>query len=191
MQKTIVYGTTRYDNLKIPKWIQKKTMAGHWGYPPALFGRTKKVIEYEFEFTESCKYVHDPKENYQKSWNKLCGVQLKWSDPHIVTMMAGWRYNPEKDLFEITPYQHDKKIYPNVIRNAKIWEKEHLWSFKVGERFIIKIEVFENHFGFTMNDEYLLFEKTRTLTSFWIILNWFGGRLPTKNDLEILYNRIQ
>lgn len=63
-----------------------------------------KEIDMYFRFTEDSKYNHG-NEN-QLDFNKLIGRKKCLVRPHRNSDMVGWRYNPDKDQFELLAYRH-------------------------------------------------------------------------------------
>jgi hypothetical protein len=71
---------------------------------------TSGMIKYRIKFTEESKY--DLGNRDQEDWNKLTGASwgffpfVKSFQMHHNSSRWGWRYNPKKDVFEVTPYYY-------------------------------------------------------------------------------------
>jgi len=61
-------------------------------------------IGWWIKFDESC--IYDLKGVDQLDYNKLCGISFSLFTNHRNSVMAGWRWNISRNLFELTPYLH-------------------------------------------------------------------------------------
>jgi hypothetical protein len=81
----------------------------HLSIPSDIFFNIKTVKtptaqRYGFAFNEGNKYVIEGVD--QLDFNKLLGLKGKILDPKFDTVMVGWRYRPDLDVFEVIPYFH-------------------------------------------------------------------------------------
>ena len=163
--------------------IIKHCKGGHVSSPFIFDVALKaKTIVKEFSFTDSCKYVI-PNED-QNDWNKLTGVSFNLIDARQDTIMCGWRYNVEKDEFELCGYYH--------INGSFNPPQYCLVTVKAQERFTV---VFAFNKGMkTAAISFIIKGKTNIteMTPFnkfginRIVNTWFGGTTAAPNDMEII-----
>lgn len=85
--------------------------------------------DWRIKFTDSCKYNHGDED--QLDWNKLCGIDFE--SPFSTmrdTLMCGWRYNPQTDLFELNLYTH---------YNGDRWFSDTVATVKANEEFEVML----------------------------------------------------
>lgn len=103
---------------------------------PKIWTGTKKAFGGTASFSESCIYDWGNDKD-QKDFNKLCGAALSLFAPkHWNSAMIGWRWNPQRSVFEVAPYFNRKKaviigdiisVQPNeeftflISQNGKQW----------------------------------------------------------------------
>lgn len=92
------------------KWIFKK---GHHHATPLLSDRfisKPELLRWRIRFDTSARYIlRDKKGNIdadQTDWLKLPGITFTPWFTHGNTAMVGWRYNYQKDSFELNTYFH-------------------------------------------------------------------------------------
>ena len=133
-----------------------------------------------FSFTDSCKYNLNGED--QLDWNKLTGISFNLIDARQNTVMCGWRYNIEKDNFELCAYYHISGSF-NPPQKA-------ICSVKSGERFEVNIkfnkanksvafEIVKADERFTENSNFEKFGICRQVNT------WFGGNNPSPCDMHI------
>lgn len=107
---------------------------------PKLF-LNKTLWEGKVLFTEQSKYILDPTD--QKDLNKGYGISGNLTNNHDISIMLGWRYNPQTDLFELTPYAHngslskriwpsDNKHNPKILKTVPVGEPVTYYISKLG-----------------------------------------------------------
>ena len=142
-----------------------------------------KKTESTWTFTESCKYNHNNAD--QGDWNKLTGIAFNLLNARANSIMCGWRYNVDTNLFELCAYYHVNSSF-NPPAQALI-------SVEVNEPFIIEFSFDKNQKTATMKVTYkgLTVSDTKPFEKFGInrpINTWFGGNLPTPHDMFFLKN---
>lgn len=102
----------------------------------ARFSATPQVHNwraFKVVFTEESKYLHNNVNQYD--WNKLRGfysVQACIPASYADCGMIGWRWNPDIDSFQVTPYTHfDCNTRPK-------WEDGI--NVALGDTFLVQIE---------------------------------------------------
>lgn len=81
----------------------------HRAYPLSLGIHTGKTSEsYEVIFDESCRYVPDE----ENDWNKLVG--WSYGMHHKNSIRIGWRYNSSRDIMELASYTYDSGIRKDI-----------------------------------------------------------------------------
>jgi hypothetical protein len=94
------------------KWIFKK---GHHHATPLLSDRflsKPELLRWRIRFDTTCRYILRDKngkiEEDQLDWLKLPGITFTPWFTHGNTAMVGWRYNMQKDSFELNTYFHQR-----------------------------------------------------------------------------------
>lgn len=140
---------------------------------PVWFLTRKDYLSVYFIPRESTKYDLNS-DIEQLDWNKSTGLSFSplW-DSHRNTMMLGWRYNLEKDVFEFTYYAHrnNKEVAKsdNLAIKAKVNEPVKMW-----------IDKDRVHITNLITGDSLMTQIDNFRTSKWArsINPWFGGTLP-------------
>lgn len=82
-------------------------------------------------FTEESKYSLSGVD--QDDWNKLAGITYTLK-PHYNTVLIGWRWNPNINMFQVAPYINEKgkSIQPNnnEILNVYLGDEIYFHVFK-------------------------------------------------------------
>lgn len=162
------------------KITHKKGRKGEKRWWPKLIPTTK--MEYDLTFTEESKYLFEGIED-QLDWRKCPGLKRKLFNPHHVTALVAWRYNPATNLFEITPYIHTD-IDPVFIDNKyRIFGNKNGWGLKHDPIYVkqnqpvnIKIEFHERRLEVVIDGDahtfpHKGFKRTRAFET----RSWFGG----------------
>lgn len=144
--------------------------------------------DYEFIFTESCRYnLHD---SDQGDWNKLFGISESL-DNHTISMMWAWRYDTVTQLIEITPYQHDYKLYSDAPLNRHFYN-DIITTIEVGDTVRLSIENHVFNWEVMRDNEVVVFteKSNRNNNTLFLIFNYFGGNKTAPQDIEILYRKL-
>lgn len=117
----------------------------------------------------------------QGDWNKLAGIAYGLR-PHYNTALIGWRYNEEKNLFEVAPYYNVKgKIVqprPEDILELKAGD---LFSFTINK---YGIDIFSHKGGVTIRKPSPV---QHTLLNYRVV-HYFGGNSPAPSDVSVNIN---
>lgn len=140
-----------------------------------------------FMFTENSKY--NLNDSDQLDWNKLIGVCYGVFGIHKNSDRIVWRYDAERDVFELAAYW-----YNNGERGYKI-----LSTVEVGEEFRVRMRVIYREGRY--RTEYKLYKVEKTFTydnyhediskynkfrcSCWI---YFGGNRKAPKDIVVLHS---
>lgn len=154
---------------------------------PLLHG---KLMGKFITFTDSCRYDIGKE---QKDWNKLFGFSLgffplyKQYMQHENSVRFGWRYNPEKDCIEITPYIY--KDGERMYAEKSLFETANL---KLNEEYSFTITILPKNCVFIIIGpdvsylEYIdITFKKQSNFGFHAPL-YFGGNDKAPHDIKIL-----
>lgn len=127
-------------------------------------------------FTEDSKYNHGNEDQYD--WNKLWGMyslQPCWPMSHADCGMIGWRWNPEYNRFEVTPYTHSSC-------------GERLWVDPIPVKStmyasITAADKWYYHIRVDGVSYYYEHPRTKRARLFKQMNGYFGGNLPAPKDV--------
>lgn len=153
---------------------------------PFALRRTRK-ISYEVTFTESCRYELSGR-NFM-DWNKLLGLKTQYFDPHFCSCIIGHRYRKEKDQHELNIYLHDKKLYPDSLRNVK--KTEVLKTIAATATIQVSIESTSEKWIIQIDNEKYEYPKSATKTKNWLIRDWFGGSEKPPHRMTKQFSKIK
>lgn len=159
------------------KYIHPKGAHGSEPFTPKIWIRKVSGI---FHFTPEAKYNLNSIE--QGDWNKMCGIGFNPLKPNQNAAMIAWRYNTNKQLFEVSPYFN---VNSNIVRfdnqPSKIIQ---LYPFE-------RVEFTIDYWGVNFKSTDLKFwiqtpYPTNLKSNYWTsfrIQPWFGGNKPAPNDI--------
>jgi len=163
-------------------------------YPMVHSGLMNKKVT----FTDSCRYILDNED--QKDWNKLFGFSFgffplfKQYMQHQNSFRIGWRYNPESDKIEITPYYYiDGKRHFNT-------DPKDIISLNLNECYIITIcvdvaggyiKARHSNKTFITDVFFVPFYNTNVYKPYGFKAPlYFGGTDKTPQDIEIIIENV-
>ncbi|MBR9920298.1 MAG: hypothetical protein GYB31_05605 [Bacteroidetes bacterium] len=155
-------------------WQEINFKAGRHG----RFSATPQVHNwrvFEAKFTDQSKYVHGTVDQWD--WNKLRGFySLQVCNPvaYDDCGMIGWRYLPDTNMFQITPYTHyqcgEKPTYMDGI-NVLV-DKPFTVQIVADTAWRYWIDTGDSLYTFTH-------PRTKHARVFKQMNGWFGGSTPT------------
>jgi len=128
-------------------------------------------IEETYYFDDNAKY--DISKREKKDWNKLVGLSLNLFSAQQNSMMIGWRYNEDLNLFEFAPYQHDNK---RVIKDSS-------WVTLPEGEVNIFIKAHKDNWEVRINKVIDFSPKLDKSLTGRKILSWFGGQETPNKDI--------
>lgn len=144
-------------------------------------------------FTDSCKYTLT--DGDQEDWNKLsCGASwgffplVKQYMAHENSSRWGWRYLPDSNIFQITPY-----FYSDGVRNyAETLGIEPI-NIGHGQEVELIIKPYETYVKYIVKVSGLevfneMFKQNIPSINGWNAVAFFGGNKPAPNDIEYELN---
>lgn len=159
---------------------------------PGLFPRIKRVDAIA-RFTDSCKYIFENTKE-QGDLNKLTGIKYYMHATKISAMIA-WRYNPNKDVFELFPYFHlgsaeKPEGYIEVGKYRGFITPNPVYLVKAEEEFQFSVE--------TRNGQYIIqigtwigaVSHNRLDKPHYRVNGWFGGTLPPPKSMHYFLNHV-
>lgn len=145
-------------------------------------------------FDDSCKYILNNGD--QKDWNKLLGFSFgffplfKQYMQHENSIRIGWRYNPEKNTIELTPY-----FYIDGVRNYHETTQGYteIISLELNKEYILTLLCDVNGGYLKIKDEnvchisFFQFKNHKAYKGYGFNAPlYFGGNEPAPQNINIL-----
>lgn len=145
-------------------------------------------IGWKVRFRDSCRYDHGDAD--QADWNKLPGLSWNLFTNHDDAVMLGWRWNTEKDAFELAPYLHlDGEPIHSFTEPVQVGSKETFW-FAVGAYYGAPKAHLQIWFGDGSTKQYPPFWFYDLGVWARVIHAWFGGNKTAPHDMYLEYEQV-
>jgi len=157
-------------------------------FPHLYCARKIRELRWEFRFTRDCAYTL-PGED-QHDWNKGGGISFHLLRNNRDSLMWAWRYDPCKELIEITAYSNN----PDELNGRFIgWgagqTMMNLQLDEVGECILTPYD--HDHWRFTFRRNYQPITNSclHPVRRRWRLAKrlglWFGGNRPAPKEMTI------